>query len=221
MYVGKYTSPMDGKGTVFVWGHTIPSESRPKIRNRQQVVEKLVVAVDVDCSGTLSFPEYLFLMRLGECCRVGSSMQHWHALATSLGHVFLASFFFCFSGKFVNVKHSGWRSRQQWQKYTKVHFRYCLLFGCILSQHDLCVSPQGRNSAFDPMRGQWQGGVRAAQNHHSTSFSRLIISCYIIFPNLSCSSTAIGPSDKFVAGVGLRARSRGLQAAWHGIAWHS
>ena len=96
MYVGKYTSPMDGKGTVFVWGHTIPSESRPKIRNRQQVVEKLVVAVDVDCSGTLSFPEYLFLMRLGESCRVGSSMQHWHALATSLGHVFLASFFSVF-----------------------------------------------------------------------------------------------------------------------------
>ena len=28
-----------------------------------EVVEKLVVAVDVDCSGTLSFPEYLFLMR--------------------------------------------------------------------------------------------------------------------------------------------------------------
>ena len=221
MYVGKYTSPMDGKGTVFVWGHTIPSESRPKIRNRQQVVEKLVVAVDVDCSGTLSFPEYLFLMRLGECCRVGSSMQHWHALATSLGHVFLASFFSVF-------QESSWtwntavggpdNSDKSIQKCISDTVSYLVVFWC---QHDLCVSPQGRNSAFDPMRGQWQGGVRAAQNHHSTSFSRLIISCYIIFPNLSCSSTAIGPSDKFVAGVGLRARSRGLQAAWHGIAWHS
>ena len=83
---------MDGKGTVFVWGHTIPSESRPKIRNRHQVVEKLVVAVDVDCSGTLSFPEYLFLMRLGECCRVGSMMQcmqHWpQAWACLFGHIF-------------------------------------------------------------------------------------------------------------------------------------
>ena len=191
-------------------GRAAPQNSVGESAKVKQVVEKLVVAVDVDCSGTLSFPEYLFLMRLG---LLGGQHEH-AALATGSRHVWAYS---VRAGKFVNVKHSGWRSRQQWQKYTKVHFRYRLLFGCILMPAWLMrVTARKRFSVWSDV-----GSMTRRSSSTKSSFNILFLSHHFILFFQTCRDPQQQKRTfwQVCCGCWATCQIRRPQSCWK-MAWH-